>query len=246
MKKQILFIAVTISTMFFFSCKKERTEMPETKQISDESPSITNSTIRSFPLSYKLEGNFTFDQTLKDQTGKLADGIPTSRVYSFTTDRKGNLKHAIYLDSTYGVKIKSVPVQTNVSMSVWIKPAHTLATGLCYIAGTSKYGPEMNQIANLLTEGVVTSTTIPGAEAGYLSNTNWHHLVVTYDGVTVRGYMDGVLKDSNNTPDFVPASLSDYFIGCLPGYGLWKGSIDDLRFYSRTLSASDVTALYNL
>ena len=245
MKKQILFIAVTISSMLFFSCKKDQTEIPDTKQVAEQNPSITTSSVRILPLTYKLDGNFTFDQTFKDQTGQLADGIPTSRFYSFTTDRKGNLKHAIYLDSTYGVKIKSVPEQTYTSMSVWIKPAHTWHWGLSYIAAPSGYGPVMNNISDLLTCGVVTSTTIPGVETAYLSNTSWHHLVGTYDGVTVRSYMDGVLRGTNNTPDFIPTSLSDYFIGCNPGYAPWKGAIDDLRFYSRTLSATDVQLLYN-
>jgi hypothetical protein len=69
-----------------------------------------------------------------------------------------------------------------------------------------------------------------------ISDLNWHHLVVTYDGSSFKFYVDGVLSGSTNMPGSLASSLATYIIG----NGYWKGAIDDLRFYSRTLTASDV------
>jgi hypothetical protein len=249
MTKQFQILTTTIITVVLVSCSKETIEKsdPVVKPMEEISTASSSSASRPVidPLTVNLEGSFQFNGDLKDQTKKLADGIPTSRVVSYTTDRKGNLKSAIYLDSTYGVKVKNVAQQTKTSMSVWIKPAHISVSGLAYISGSDTYGPEMNQISNLLTGGVVMNTTTAGGTANF-NSTAWRHLVVTYDGVVVRFYVNGVLADSFNEAGLIPKSLSNYFIGCLPGFNKWKGAIDDLRFYGRTLSATDVEKLYNL
>jgi len=130
-------------------------------------------------------------------------------------------------------------------MSVWIKPANIKNVGLSYIAGSDTYGPEMNHISDLLTGGVVMSGG-PIAGTATFADKNWRHLVVTYDGITVKFYVNGVFVDSYTEQGSIPSSLSNYFIGCLPGFNRWKGAIDDLRFYSRTLTATDVQKLYAL
>jgi len=248
MKKQFQILTTTIITVLLVSCSKETIEKSDAvvkpmQEISTASSSSANRPVID-PLTVNLEGSFQFNGDLKDQTKKLADGIPTSRVVTYTKDRKGNLKSAIYLDSTYGIKIKSVPQQTKTSLSIWIKPAHVWSSGLSYIAGSSAYGPVMNHISDLLSGGVVMNSTTPGGTS-YFDNTAWRHLVVTYDGTDVKFYMNGILTDTNHEPGFIPASSSEYFIGCLPGFNKWKGAIDDLRFYSRTLTATDVQKLFN-
>lgn len=249
MKKQILFSAVIISAILF-SCSKEKIETNEGQSAASLEQAKASQPNSDFlvinPLNVNLEGSFQFDGNLKDGTKKLVDAIPTTRVVTYTTDRKGKLNSAIYLNGTYGLKLKKVPQQTNTSLSVWIKPGIIQQVGLSYIAGSSAYGPLFNQISNLLSGGVVMNTTTPGVAEEYIANTTWRHLVVTYDGNDVKMYVNGQLIGTNHEPGFIPTSLPDYFIGCLPGFVLWKGAIDDLRFYSRTLSASDVTALYNL
>ena len=247
MKKQFQILAATFITMAIVSCTKERMDMQQTPQTNEEIVTSNSSSggLVINPLNVNLEGSFQFDNNLKDQTKKLADGIPTTRVATYTTDRKGNLKSALYFDSTYGIKIKSVPQQTHTSLSVWIKPAHVWASGLSYIAAPSAYGPVMNHISNLLSGGVVMNSTIPGGTF-YFNNTGWRHLVVTYDGVDLKFYVNGVLVDTNNEPGYIPTSVSEYFIGYLIGFNKWKGGIDDLRFYSRTLTPTDVQKLYNL
>jgi hypothetical protein len=74
-----------------------------------------------------------------------------------------------------------------------------------------------------------------------IPNMAWHHLVVSYDGNTVRYYLDAVLVGTSNL-----AGSMNVLVNYIVGSGYWKGDIDDLRFYSRTLSAADVQNLFNL
>jgi hypothetical protein len=77
----------------------------------------------------------------------------------------------------------------------------------------------------------------------------WHLAVGTYDGSTIRLYVDGVQVGSGTswpgTLEYLLPNSNDFYIGnypsCAPHWFL--GSIDDVSVWSRTLSASEVKAL---
>lgn len=78
----------------------------------------------------------------------------------------------------------------------------------------------------------------------------WHHLVATYDGTTMRIYVDGVQTGSST--DFsgnLPSVAGDLHIGAdyesTPG-NFFNGSLDDVRVYDRVLSATEIKQLYNM
>jgi Concanavalin A-like lectin/glucanases superfamily len=75
----------------------------------------------------------------------------------------------------------------------------------------------------------------------------WHHYAGTYDGATVRAYIDGIqvastpfaggaigLSGQNINIARNPGDSGDYFAGAL----------SDVRIYGRALSASEILALY--
>lgn len=74
---------------------------------------------------------------------------------------------------------------------------------------------------------------------------NWHHLVITYDGTAVKGYVDSVL--GNTLPGSGPVSyLNNLFvIGGTDAGNSMVGYLDDVRFYNRALSATEVKAMYD-
>jgi hypothetical protein len=86
---------------------------------------------------------------------------------------------------------------------------------------------------------VTSGTSIVGS--------TWHHVAGVYDGANVRLYVDGVSVGTPNafTGNIVFTSVTDLRIGnrsettSFP----FTGSIDDIRIYSRGLSAEDVAAL---
>ena len=250
MKKQFQIFAATLISVVIVSCSKQGVVDPEAAQKASEEISTSSSSPNGGfvldPLLVSLEGSFQFNNDLKDQTRKLSDGVPSAQGLADTSDRKGKLNSAIYLNGNYGIKIQKVPQQTNTSLSVWIKPSAVYNNdGLAYIAKPSAYGPVMNHLSNLLSGGVVMNSTVPGCTA-YFNNSGWRHLAVTYNGTDVKFYVNGLLVQTHNKPGYIPASVSDYYIGDVLGFIRWKGKIDDLRFYSRALSATDVQKLYNL
>ena len=73
MKKKFQILAATIITVAFISCSKEKVELTETPITTNEEIATSNTSNRPLvdPLTIKLDGWFTFNATLKDQTKSL-------------------------------------------------------------------------------------------------------------------------------------------------------------------------------
>jgi hypothetical protein len=76
-----------------------------------------------------------------------------------------------------------------------------------------------------------------------LSQNQWYHIVGTYDGSYQRIYVNGVLDTSKAWSGNIVSSTT-----VRVGWGLsdryWRGLIDEVRIYSRALSASEIQQLY--
>ena len=80
-----------------------------------------------------------------------------------------------------------------------------------------------------------------------LSQDQWHHVAVVTDGTNANFYIDGTL--SSQVPFTVtPTNASaDWWIGGTSFSGRnFEGRIDDVRVYTRDLSATEVDALYKM
>ncbi len=115
-------------------------------------------------------------------------------------------------------------------------------SGSNYLYGTVNYGPT--------NDGIYVYTT------SAISNNRWTHVTMTYDGSVqasgVKLYFDGVLQPMfTDENDLVGASILN---NTNPSIGLdvvgssnyFDGSLDDVRVYSRALSASEIQRLYNM
>lgn len=72
---------------------------------------------------------------------------------------------------------------------------------------------------------------------------NWHHVVITFNGDQLRLYIDGVLSaQSTATPPF---SAKELYLGARAGAGRWKGKLDELRIYHRSLDELDLAEVGN-
>jgi len=78
---------------------------------------------------------------------------------------------------------------------------------------------------------------------------NWHLAIGTYDGTTIRLYIDGVQVGSG-TPqtgalEYLLQSSNDFYIGnypsCQPHH--FQGDVDEVMVWARALSAAEITAL---
>ncbi|MFB6192941.1 MAG: LamG domain-containing protein [Candidatus Nanohaloarchaea archaeon] len=82
-------------------------------------------------------------------------------------------------------------------------------------------------------------------------NTNqWYHMVCTYDGSTLKLYINGELVDSNAinvTPDFSNPSPSTFFGNLDTSTDRYfDGKMQDVRIYDHALAPSTVQYLYEV
>lgn len=79
---------------------------------------------------------------------------------------------------------------------------------------------------------------------------NWHHVVVTYDGSYIRGYIDGVLKtiEAASGPinyDDTSIYIGNTGFGSAPGDNWFIGDIDEVLIYERALTPLEVKEMYS-
>ncbi|MDX2194782.1 MAG: LamG-like jellyroll fold domain-containing protein [Cytophagales bacterium] len=86
------------------------------------------------------------------------------------------------------------------------------------------------------------------------ADNSWHHIVAKWEPSSVAGstlislYADGQFQDSKILDIVITSSSTTWNIGkyiALTHQEWLNGVIDDVKIYSRALSASDITALYN-
>ena len=74
----------------------------------------------------------------------------------------------------------------------------------------------------------------------------WHLMSVTFDGATTTIYVDGVQNIASSTPTFGYKAANEYAeIGGSDGANALNGTLDDARFYSRALTPSEISNVYN-
>jgi hypothetical protein len=71
----------------------------------------------------------------------------------------------------------------------------------------------------------------------------WTYETLTYDGATLRLYVNGVQVSTRATTGVVQSSTNPLWIGGNQPYGeFFQGLIDEVRVYNRALTASEVNA----
>lgn len=84
---------------------------------------------------------------------------------------------------------------------------------------------------------VPTSAPLP-------SNSTWHHIAATYDGVTQTLYVDGTLAAVASKTGSIAVNSNHVFIGSADGTTrFFDGWLDDVRVYNRILRGSEIESL---
>ena len=74
----------------------------------------------------------------------------------------------------------------------------------------------------------------------------WHHVAITYDGSTALMYVDGVLQTKTLSDSGTLATAAGEYIAAYSGAHTekWKGDLDEVRYYNRALSGTEVGSVY--
>ena len=148
------------------------------------------------------------------------------------------------------------------SISTWVKYNNNLATSNRYHPIVAKIGPSFGnsfQLANMrsgassnggeLYFNVQTPDGSFTVFSGVVPSQNvWYNIVGTYDGSNVKIYIDGVLKGTLSASGNINSNTELMMLGDA-GYGgyssILNGNLDEVSIYSRGLTQSEVTSIYN-
>jgi hypothetical protein len=150
-----------------------------------------------------------------------------------------------------------------ISVEAWVKMAdvngegYILAKGASESLASSYYFYVGDGLTfNIFSEGFFSQDSgaiirsFAGSPAdGSIYDGQWHHIVGTYDGATVRLFVDGTEIGEGTLASFdigydMPLS-NDLFIGSYNGDFGFDGLIDEVSIFNRALSAAEVLARFN-
>jgi hypothetical protein len=94
---------------------------------------------------------------------------------------------------------------------------------------------------------IYTGTQYAIHSSANLRDGNWHHIAVTYDGVTLKMYIDNAtpITSTPNDNTHYSHSAGNKIGASATGTAVMNGSIDQVRIFNRAISSSEVTTLYN-
>lgn len=138
-----------------------------------------------------------------------------------------------------------------ITMSAWIKPAAT-SNPWPYIIGKRLDDSGNIQYSITVSDRNTFTCDITGAgvhaEGGAIPLNEWSHVACTYDRNTLRLYVNGEQVASASGSSAIATSSRPLTIGKLEGYDTrnFDGQIDEVKIYSRALTATEVAKDYGL
>lgn len=212
--------------------------------------------------SYPGSGTTWFDISGKANHGTLTNKNASNPVWNGSSfEFQGSNAYGTYQDGRYvsfpNYEFPQPSGKNRVTLNVWFYP--TESSYPMILAGTNFNGSTTYQGYQLWTYGTTlygrisgSGTTFVDLSYGFSLNT-WIHATLTYDGSTARLYVNGSLITSSFlgvTMNYAAPGL--FLIGAqynaTGGTNIaefYTGRIAVVRLYSRTLSGSEVTAIYN-
>ena len=196
-----------------------------------------------------LVAAYAFDEsgggTALDSSGHGNQGT-LSGVTRTTSGRFGS---ALVFDGTSSIVTvpdsNSLDLTTAMTLEAWVYPTYAAATNdwrdvvykstndIYYMEATSDQG------GRPAAGGTFANGPLYGSAA--LPLNSWSHLASTYDGATLRLYVDGVEVANRSQTASIPTSTGPLTLGGDPLYGQYfQGLIDEVRVYARALSGAEI------
>ena len=206
-------------------------------------------------LTSQLVGLWHLDEasgssTVTDSSGNGNTGTVVSGTTLNTTGKVGTA--ATFNGSTGFIKIpNSATLDTNptqLSIAAWAQTLTTNTYKIIYSAGNAGSHSAQVWINGGTAELFGNNTTLTSSKS--VADGAWHHIVGVFNGTTGMLYVDGSLINSATMSISALGAYDNQIGGQCAGLGstscnaLWNGSIDEVGVWSRALSATEVTQLY--
>jgi hypothetical protein len=140
--------------------------------------------------------------------------------------------------------------RTQVSIQAWVRPETN--AGLGTIVGNYNYPSNINAMQMMLRRDGANYTFWLDSGSGYTAVTavgsvainTWQHVTGTWDGTTMRIYVNGVLTNSAAKTGTIPSKTTSFSIGSNFSER-FDGDIDEVRLWNKALSAIDIMNTMN-
>lgn len=190
-----------------------------------------------------LTNNNTVGETASGKFGYAADFGATNTNKNFYANNTLTIDGGA-LSISMWVKIRTEPAtNTNFDLAWQSNNNNKVANILRYIdeSGTKKLRFNRTALGGTAVNSDYTVT---------LGTSDWQHIVLTYDGTNIRGYLNGSLVAG-------PTAASGVGTGTLTNQGISLGGhinatgnyssiyMDDPAFFNRALTATEILDLYN-
>ena len=141
----------------------------------------------------------------------------------------------------------SLNLSAGMTLEAWVKPralgSRARAIAVRQSGATMAYGLYANSSSRRPTGVAHASATRSATGSAALRLNKWSHVATTYDGKTLRLYVNGVLQSASRLNGSIRAGSGPLEIGGSSRLGQWfAGTIDDVRVWNRPLSASAIRA----
>lgn len=213
-----------------------------------------------------LTDNLVAYWKLDESSGNASDSVGSATMTNNSvTYSTGKINNGAVFDSSAAKYLTTSAVSlfgNAFSISGWIKPSVTdssnkewfsfvPSSGAAYVVkaegtATSKVRILLFNSAGSIAKDYITSSS------GILTQNNWTHLVMTWDGTTLSLYANGTAQTFSKSSDagVTLSNTSRLFAlgiesGVSGGGNRFDGTQDEVGVWSRALSSSEVTQLYN-
>jgi hypothetical protein len=197
-----------------------------------------------------MAGNYAFDKSGNGNRGTLtgSNGVPIRAA--------GKIGQGLQFDGVDDYVRAPTIAPAQVTVSAWINPnSITDRDAREIVSNTSDSVVLRIDNDDVTSKRVVfwiqrsDSTYFAAYSTVPLSPRTWTHLVGTFDGTNARLYINGV--EANNSPVAVNGSIlaqGNFLIGVHQDLtrDFFRGIIDDVRIYNRSLSNDEIKRLYNM
>jgi hypothetical protein len=215
--------------------------------------------------SYGGSGTTWTDISGKGNNGTLTNRSATNPVWNSSgwfefvgSNVFGTYQNGRYVSTVDGAFAR-VSSQNRVSLSVWCYPTENsypmILAGNSYNGGTPAYqGYQIWLYSGNLYGRITVNNTTTYVDIGAAASFNaWNHCFLTYDGTNARFYKDNSIAGTSAISGTINnISPNRFLIGCqYNAQGatntaeFYTGYISKVRLYSRVLSDSERTAIYN-
>lgn len=198
--------------------------------------SNTNTPFTNLPNTGSIGGTFT----KKGEITVALDKDESIKAFKFT-------KGALILDAPVP---KSLAWNGSYTVATWVKNPNISSEGECLTSWCDRHAFNLANSYNALFYNSSHYGAVGHLDGHFDMRYNklpiqnqWHHIVVTFDGVVEKLYVDGKLDNSQNMTLASAIDKAKIIIGASDIGEYYSGYIASLRMYDYALSAKDITKL---